>query len=111
MYPLLAPFVWLFIVIVLTSVTVIDKCFAYRNAVINKTSLWSLPTSTVIVVLMTILGYNATLILFDGIVHRAIIQTMTTGIISVFLIVTFLFSLTGMAKRVRAKLIDFVENI
>ena len=111
MYPLLAPLVWLFIMAIITGVTVIDNCAVYQNTIINKTRAWPFWVSSIVVVLMTTLAYNTILVLFESVAHRAIIQSMVTGIISVFLIITIWLSLTGMARRLDKKFADFIGNI
>lgn len=111
MYPLFAPLVWLFIVTICAGAAVIDKCSAYRNTVIRKTASWPFWISSIIVVLMTALTYNTASIWFEGVAHRAIIQTMTASVLSAFLVATIWLSLTGMARRFNAKLVEFVENL
>ena len=105
MYPLLAPLIWLFIIVITGGVVVVDKFAIYQNTVINKTHSWPFATSSFIIVLMTALAYNTIVVLFESIARRAVIQSMAGGIITTSLIITIWLSLIGMARRFNAKFV------
>lgn len=104
MYPLLAPFVRLFIMTVIAGAVVIDKCAVYQNTVINKTFRWPLWTSSIVIGSMAMLTHNTVVILAKNISRGAVAQAIFLGIISAFLAITILLALCGMAKRIELKL-------